>query len=160
MRQNRHHHGRLDQFLDAVHPAKDSPPYQDADAPAPADRCDGAGCRSNGQENRSEENIHHLAAERFQSCICRVHAIHLKAPFRFSGLVLSGMKSAMDKEWGKDRLTPAYSLNSPSAQNCKLRERAMPPTTEEGVSGFWSCHGALGKHPPPRARSSAAGFCL
>ncbi len=45
------------------------------------------------------------------------------------------MKSAVDKEYGNDRITPRhdYSLNSPSARNCNLREQAIAPTTEEGV---------------------------
>ena len=93
VRQNRQNRGRLPQLLEAVHPAEDSPPYQDANTPAPTDRCDGAGCHSNGQENRSQDDIDHVAAEHRQSCICRVHAV----------------------------------------QNCNLSERAITPTTEEGV---------------------------
>ena len=81
VRQNRQNGGRLDQLLEAVHPAKDSPPYQDANAPAPTDGRDGAGSRSNGQENRSQDDIDHVAAERCQSGICRVHAIHLRGSY-------------------------------------------------------------------------------
>ena len=93
VRQNRQNRGRLPQFLEAVHPGEDPPPYQDANAPAPTDRCDGAGYRSNGQEDRSQDDIDHVAAEHRQSWICRVYAV----------------------------------------QNCNLRERAITPTTEEGV---------------------------
>ena len=90
VRQNLQNSGRLAQLLQAVHPTKDSKPYQDANASAPTDRCDGAGCRSNRQENRSQDDSDHLAAGCFQGCICRVHAIHLKAPFRWHGFVLTG----------------------------------------------------------------------
>jgi hypothetical protein len=79
VRQNGKCYERLEQFLDAVHPAKDSQPYENANAPAPTDRCNRAGARSNEQENRSEDNIHYLATERLQSDICRVHRIHRKA---------------------------------------------------------------------------------
>jgi hypothetical protein len=105
MRQNRQNGGRLPQGLEAEHPAEDSPPYQDANASAPTNHCDGAGCRSNGQENRSQYDIDYVAAERCQSCICGSYAIHLKAPFRWRGLSCLGMKLAMDrdKEYGNDR---------------------------------------------------------
>ena len=51
-------------------------------AAAAADGGDGTGGGSNGQENGSEDNIHHLAAERCQIRICRAHDNHLKAAFR------------------------------------------------------------------------------
>ena len=64
VRQNRQNGGRLPQGLEAEHPAKDPLPYQDANAPAPTDHCNGAGCRSDSQENRSQDDIDHVAAER------------------------------------------------------------------------------------------------
>jgi hypothetical protein len=56
---------------------------------APTDRCDGAGSGSNGQEKRSQDDIDHVAEEPCRSCISGTCAIHLKAPFRWHGLVLS-----------------------------------------------------------------------
>jgi hypothetical protein len=69
--------------LEAEHAARDSPPYEDANASAPTDRRDGAAGCSHGQENRSQDDIDHIAAERLQSCIGCVYAIHLGPAFRF-----------------------------------------------------------------------------
>src|SRR5579864_5132911 len=64
--QNLQNDGRLAQCLETVHRAPDSPPDEDASAPPPTDGCHSAGCRSHGQENRSQDDVDHIAAERCQ----------------------------------------------------------------------------------------------
>jgi len=62
--QSRNDGGGLVQSLKAVDRAPDSPPHEDANASVPAHRCDRARGSSNRQEERSQNDVDYLGAER------------------------------------------------------------------------------------------------
>ena len=128
VRQSRQNGGRLDQCLEAVHPAQDSPPYEDAQRP-----CANGSLRSH---RRSLQWTKRSFPGRYPSpgrgAFPELHLSRSYYPSKGS-VSFPGSCPAWEegghgqgvRERPCHAATRSCSLNSPSAQNCNWREQAI-----------------------------------